>query len=95
MGREETPLPDTGSAGPNSGGYQRGVSGTMHDSAQNIAEARPLPLLGWKEFLVWTCTRESFPGRDSAVDSSLDNDGLFRFLGGEWIVLGPIMEVGC
>ena len=26
-------------------------------------------------------------GRDPAVDSSLDNDGIFRFLGGEWKVL--------
>jgi len=27
------------------------------------------------------------PGRDPTVHSSLDNDGLFRFLGGEWKVI--------
>jgi len=33
------------------------------------------------------------PGRDPAVDSSLGNDGLFRFLGGDWKVIDSIGQL--
>jgi len=33
------------------------------------------------------------PGKDPTVDSSLDNNGLFRFPGGEWTVVNSIGQL--